>query len=116
MAPYIAKRHITPRRKLHMQHSPNRIDPNYLKLAESLAATVENPACPFSLQLEILAWFNGLDHNNIPKGPTLPSEDADRIRERLPLLSDAIFPENNYKVDHDDDERPFDRMWALDLK
>jgi len=99
-----------------MQHSLNRIDPNYQKLAESLAATVENPACPFSLQLEILAWFNGLDHNNAPKGPTLPSEDADRIRERLPLLGDAIVLENDYEVEYNDDDSPFDRMWALDLK
>jgi hypothetical protein len=99
-----------------MPHSPNYVHPNYLKLAESLAATVENPVCPFSLQLEILAWFNGLDLRNIPDGPTLPAEDAQRIRENLPLLGGEIIKAADFEVDHDEDERPFDLMWALDIK
>ncbi len=99
-----------------MPHSPNQLHPNYLKLAESLAATVENPACPFSLQLEILAWFNGLDPRNFPEGPTLPAEDAQRIRENLPLLGNAIIKSADFEVDYDEDERPFDLMWTLDIK
>jgi len=98
-----------------MPHSPNYVHPNYFKLAESLAATVENPACPFSLQLEILAWFNGLDLRNIPEGPTLPAEDAQRIRQNLPLLSNAIVKEANCDLDQGEDDRPFDSLWSLDI-
>jgi hypothetical protein len=100
-----------------MPHFPNSVNSNYLKLAESLAATVENPVCPISLQLEILAWFNGLDPQNAPEGPTLPAEDAQRIRQRLPLHSETNFrPDYYLLVDgNDDDEQPFDRMLELDL-
>jgi hypothetical protein len=97
-----------------MPHSPDRVHPNYLKLAESLAQTVENPVCPESLQLEILAWFNGLDPQNLPNGPTIPAEDAARIRSRLPLVCEAIDRNDDFEVDYVDD-RPFDRIWELDI-
>jgi hypothetical protein len=98
-----------------MPHSPDRVHPNYLKLAESLAQTVENPICPVSLQLEILAWFYGLDPQNVPEGPTLPTEDAARIRRRLPLLGEAIQGNDHSEVDNIDDDRHFDRIWALNI-
>ena len=93
----------------------NKLHQNRIRLAESLAQVIENPACPFSLQLEIIEWFNSLDPENVLDYPTLPAEDAKRIREKLPYLGNALDRED-LKFEHDDDDdRPFDRISELDI-
>ncbi len=91
----------------------NKLHQNRLRLAESLAQVIENPACPFKIQLEIIEWFNSLDPENVLDYPTLPAEDAKRIRERLPYLGIAMDQEE-LRIEYDDD-RPFDGILELDV-